>query len=131
MRSRQPGRVTVLILLVLWLSVWNALRLWTAVDWRGPLTEFALRPGPVYIAVSGSFWLALGLLVLWAMWRGWRRARLLYLAAALCYSAWYWADRLLFQQERFNWPFALAVNVLLIFIVVFGLRSRFFSERGT
>jgi len=111
--------------------VWNGLRLWTAVAWRGRLEEFAPRPGPVYIAASGAFWLAAGLILLWSLWSRKRRSRGLIAACTAGYTAWYWADRLLLQQERANWTFVLVVNILIVALIVFVLQSGFFSERGS
>lgn len=128
--SCPPFRVTVLIWLVLWLSAWNGLRLWTAVTWQARLAEFASRPGPAYIAVSGAFWLAAGLFLLWSFWSAKPWTRQLFAALALAYTAWYWVDRLLLQQERSNWPFILAANVIIILFIMFALRSSFFAERG-
>lgn len=130
MKAHTPARVTVLIWLVLWLSAWNCLRLWTAFAWREPLEEFASRPGPVYIAVSGAFWLAAGLVVLWSLWSRKRWTRGLIAACAAGYTLWYWADRLLFQQLRANWPFILFVNILVILLVVFALKSGFFQREA-
>ena len=131
MRERPPARVTVLIWLVLWLSVWNGLRLGTALAWRERLEEFAPRPGPAYIAATGAFWLGAGLFLLWSLWKGKRWTRGLIAAGAFGYTAWYWADRLIFQQERSNWPFVLMVNILILVLIVFILQSGFFSERGS
>lgn len=131
MRVRPPVRVTVLIWLVLWLSVWNGLRLWTAVAWRERLEEFTSRPGPVYIAASGAFWLVAGLVALWSLWSKKRWAKTLIATGTLAYSVWYWADRLLLQQDRANGLFILALNILVLALVVFVLQSGFFSERGS
>jgi hypothetical protein len=102
---------------VLTLTAWNAVRVWTAFAWREALAEFAPQPGPLYIGISGAVWVLVGLSVLWALeWRRAWRLRLL-VGAASAYTLWYWSDRLILQTWRDNWPFTLTVNVLLLLLV--------------
>ncbi len=42
--SKPPFRVTLLLWLVLFLTAWNALRLWTALAWHNVLNEFSAQP---------------------------------------------------------------------------------------
>ncbi|MFZ5879710.1 MAG: hypothetical protein ACOY0R_10090 [Chloroflexota bacterium] len=133
MTSNLPFRVTLLAWLVLSLTVWNGFRLWTAIAWRDVLGEFASRPGALYIGATGLFWMLLGWLDLWAILRAksWWTPRLL-AASAAGYTAWYWADRLLLQTGRDNWPFTLIVNLLLLGWTWFALRTNIFAkERNT
>jgi hypothetical protein len=130
MRRSVPFRVTALVWVVLSLTAWNAVRLWTAIAWSARLAEFAPRPGPLYIAVTGAVWTAAGLAVLWAVWKRKTWAPKLLVGAAAAYTAWYWADRLLLQQGRANWGFVLAVNLLLLFHVFLSIHSRYFQREA-
>jgi len=130
---RRPFCVTILLWLVLSLTAWSGLRLYSAIQWWQILSEFASPPGPLYIAGSGAVWVVAGLLLLWGMWeiKPWFRFALL--GAGVAYTLWYWSDRSVFQLSRLNWPFALAVNFLLLVILVVcalapGTRT-FFSKR--
>jgi hypothetical protein len=130
MKRRLPFRVTVLVWMVLWFTVWNAVRLWTAMAWRARLAEFAPVPGPLYIGLTGAFWLTAGILIVWSFWTAKPWTRTMIAGASLAYTAWYWADRLLLQQPHTNWPFLAVFNLLALILVFWALRSSFFSERG-
>ena len=118
---KRPFGVTILLWLVLSLSVWGGLRLVTAIQWWGTLLEFAARPGPLYIAISGGVGLLSGLALLWGMWqaKAWTQYALIGVGAV--FTVWYWCDRLFFQSAHTNWPFALGVTILLLILVVLSV----------
>ncbi|MBI5296654.1 MAG: hypothetical protein HY869_14345 [Chloroflexi bacterium] len=132
MTSSPPFRVTLLTWTVLSLTVWNIFRLWTAIAWREVVGEFAPQPGPLYIGLTGALWALLGFLLLWGLAgrKSWIPRLLIGCAAA--YTLWYWADRLFLQTERANWPFTLIVNLLLLVLTYFTIRTKIFAEeRGS
>jgi hypothetical protein len=115
MARRPPARVTLLLGMVLSLTAWSAARLYTALAWRAILDELAAMPGPAYIAATGTAWTAVGLFLLWSIWRGKAWTRPAILAAAGAYGAWAWADRLLIRAwAPPSWPFALVVTILAL-----------------
>ena len=103
--------------MVLSLTMWSGLRLISAVQWWGSLLEFSTPPGPVYIAVSGGVWLAIGIGLLWGMWQVKARIRHALLGAGAGFAVWYWCDRLLFQTQRVDWLFALCITVILLIVL--------------
>jgi hypothetical protein len=107
-----------LLWLVLSLTGWSGLRLFTAIQWWQTLLELASPPGPLYIAVSAGVWLVVAFGLLWGMWQAkvWIRTALL--GAGAGFSVWYWCDRYLLQSAHENWPFSLGATVLLLVIVV-------------
>lgn len=114
-RTRLPLRITLLLCLVLIITVFNAVRLATALSWRATLETYLPAATVNYVAISGAIWSALGTFVIWSFWRRNRSTRLVILLAAGCYAAWAWADRLFVQSElRTNWLFALVATSLLI-----------------
>lgn len=114
MMSKRPSNVTSLLLLVLTLTVWNAIRLGTSIaDWD-VLLEFAPRPGPWYIALSAAFWALSGAALYIALQRQNPRASAFTAAFALGYAAWWWIDRLFLQEPRTNGTFAAFVTVFLL-----------------
>lgn len=133
MRKKLPVSLNILILLILLSTVWQAVRFATAIAWRDTLGTYAPNPGPVYIAASGALWTGVGLFVLWSFWRGFRWTRAAILIASAGYGAWSWADRLLVQsQNEANWPFDLAVLILLLVftaVVVLHPHHRIYFER--
>lgn len=116
--SRRPFHVTILLSLVLLLTIWNALRAWTAFSWRDVLTEFS--GDPLYIGVSGLIWLGIGIWLWLSLWQEKANARILLLASAASYSVWVWIERLFLQVPRKNWPFALITNLVLLSFVLFA-----------
>jgi len=115
-RYKRPFSVTILLWLVLSLTAWNGLRLYSAVQWWSALLEFASPPGPWYIAISAGAWLGTSILLLWGMWQAKPWIRYALLGAGAGFTVWYWCDRLFFQAPRANWPFALGATVALLVV---------------
>ncbi len=111
-------RETLTLWLVLITTLWNALRLWTALAWRDTLTEFAGADAVSISIAGGALWTLAGAFAALALLLRWKWERQTLAALALAYSAWYWAERLLWQAPRANWLFAAIVNgVLLVFVL--------------
>lgn len=115
----RPNRVKLLVLLLLWIAVWNGIRLANAVVFWKTLKSYGTSP--LYIAVSGGVWLAAGLIVSMGLWRGKAWSWAAALGGAAGYTSWYWFDRLVLQEPRANWPFAIIVTVLLLIFVSLSL----------
>jgi len=129
-KTRPPFRVTLLSLAVLTLTVWNLFRAWTGFAWWGILAEFAPKPGPLYIGLTGVLWSALGLVLVWGLDGGRPWAPRLALGAGSVYTAWYWTDRLVLQTDRANWPFILLGNLLVLVLIVVIYKSDFFQREA-
>ncbi len=124
MNRKRPHSVTSLLWAVLILTAWNAIRLGASIaDWD-TLAEFAPRPGPIYVAVTASFWTLGGLAIFGMIQR--RNVRVPLFATLYFFgcAAWWWLDRLLLQQPRPNWPFALVVTALLLASACFNIFGR-------
>lgn len=116
-------RVTLLHLLVLTLSAWNGLRLWTALAWQDVLTEFSASPPPIITAISGAIWMVIGFILLWSIWQKKAWAAKLLIFATAGYSLWYWSERLIWQNPHPNWPFAVIVNLAGIAFILLNVKS--------
>jgi hypothetical protein len=114
---RRPFSVTILLWLVLSLTAWSSLRLYSAIRWWNVLLEFASPPGPWYIAVSAAVWLIVSIALLWSMWQAKAWARYALLGTGAGFAVWYWCDRLLLQTPGANWLFALLATILLLIIL--------------
>jgi len=114
---KHPFSVTILVWLVLSLTVWSGLRLYSAIRWWNTLIEFAAQPGPWYIAISAGVWLIVGLVLLLGMWQANAWIRYALLGAGAIFTVWFWSDRFLFQTSNTNWLFALITNILLMIIL--------------
>jgi hypothetical protein len=112
-------RVTLLYCLVLTLTAWNGLRLWTALAWQNTLTEFSASPPPIILAISGAFWMVTGIILLWSIWQRKAWAATLLVGVAAGYTVWYWGERLIWQNPQPNWLFAVIVNLALLIFILF------------
>ena len=121
--SKPPFRVTLLLSLVLTLTTWNALRLWTALAWRNTLNEFSSQSTSTMIAVSGAFWVIIGIILMWSIWQKKAWAAKLLIGASAGYTVSYWSERLIWQNPHPNWPFAVIVNLILLTFILFTTKS--------
>lgn len=88
-------------------------------------TRFGIVPSPLYLALSGGVWGAVGVFPL--IWMPFRRPwyRLVSLISALLYAVLFWLDRLLIvpaRGEPNNDLFALLVTILLVVFVIIVIR---------
>ncbi len=121
--NKIPLRVTLLLWLVLSLTAWNILRLWTALAWRDVLNEFSSQPSPSVLGISGAIWSVCGIIVLWSIWQKKAWAAKLLIGASAGYSLWVWIERLVWQNPHPNWLFAVIVNLVLIVFILFATKS--------
>jgi hypothetical protein len=121
--NKPPFRVTLLYALVLTLSAWNALQIWTALAWHSVLDEFSARPASAVIVASGAIWLVAAIILLWSIWQKKAWAANLLLGASAGYSVWYWSERLVWQTPHPNWMFAVILNLALLVFILFTTKS--------
>jgi hypothetical protein len=129
-KKKRPIGIYILLLLILWISGWNCLRLGEAVLFWNTLKAYAAFP--LYIAISGGVWLILGLFLTWCIWQGKAWGRLLVMIASTGYTLWYWFDRLILQEPHANWQFVLAsqfIFLLIIITILISKRTRSFFKR--
>jgi len=117
--NKPPFRVTLLYLMVLTLSAWNGLRLWTALAWQDVLSEFSASPPPIVTAISGGVWMVVGIILAWGIWQKKAWAANLLVGVTAGYTIWYWSERLVWQAPHPNWLFAVIVNLALLVFILF------------
>ncbi len=115
------------------LTVYNAVRLWTALSQWDFLQARMPNPGVPYIALTGLFW-TLGLAgVTLNLWFGVKWVRQSAILTLSLYMSYYWLDRFLFSaQPRANWLFALGMTVFYSSFAALALNlpgSRKFFDR--
>ncbi|MCC6299147.1 MAG: hypothetical protein IT314_07605 [Anaerolineales bacterium] len=120
MPRNRPVSVTLLLLLVLMLSTWGALRFAAALRWRGVLNEFDASLSPLYLSISGAVFCVAGGVLFWGALarRQWFRSTLL--AAAILWYCQYWIERLFFQTAQANTGFVLIATTLFLAMVIVG-----------
>jgi hypothetical protein len=87
------------------------------------MRESLASPAPIVTAISGAFWFITGLILFWGILTGRVWAGKMLIIAAAGYSAWYWFERLIWQEPRPNWPFALTLNLILLVLFFFTAKS--------
>jgi len=121
--NKPPLRVTLLLLLVLSLMIWNGLRLWTSLAWWNVLIEFSVRPSPTVTAISGAVWVVTGVVIIWGIWQKKAWTAKLLIGASAGYTVWYWSERLIWQNPHPNWLFVVIVNLAALLLILFNIKS--------
>ena len=120
--AKRPLRIIFLALVVLAVAIWNGLRLGETIFFWKTLEQYGAHP--LYIAISGTLWILIGLVVFMGVWLGktwgWAAA----LGGTVGYITWYWFDRLVLQKPHANWPFVLILTLVLLLIILMILISR-------
>ncbi len=121
--TKPSFRETLLIWLVLILTVWNVLRVSTALMWKDVLNEYSTHPAAIVTAISGMIWVVTGIFLVWSIWQKKAWTKKLLLGAAAGYSVWYWSERLVWQSPHPNWLFAVIVNLAIIIFILYTTKS--------
>jgi hypothetical protein len=102
--------------MVLILSAWGAVRFFAALSWWDVLSEYGSSLSPLYLSVTGAGWLLAGGVLLYAIFRrqGWARPGAV--TFILLWLIEYWVERVFFQAQRANLPFALTLSLLTIIV---------------
>jgi hypothetical protein len=129
-RIPRPSRISILAIFILWIAILNGLRLGEAIYFWKTLDEY--RVSPLYISLSGTLWLIVGVMLVWGLWQRKDWGRKAVILGTLAYTSWYWFDRLVLQALHANWPFVLFTNIMLlliIFYILFSQKTRRFYNR--
>jgi hypothetical protein len=127
---KRPVRVACLAIIILFAVVWNGLRIGETIFFWKTLEKYGAHP--LYITISGTLWLLIGLVVFMGVWLGKAWGWAAVLGGTVGYSTWYWFDRLVMQKPHANWAFVLIANLALLLIILMILMShetkRFFKR---
>jgi len=123
-RIRRPRRVSLLAFSALALAVWNGIRLGEAIFLWQTLREYEVRPGSLYLVISGGVWLFTGLILSAGLWLGRTWALYAAIGSVAGYTVWVWFDRLVLEQSHANWPFTLTFSLACLCIILILLFSR-------
>lgn len=127
----RPLPVTIALVFVLCMTVWNGIRAWTVIANWDLLSRF--NANPTYIFLTGIIWLVIDLVLIVILLRGSRLTLVFGLVASILYIIWNWVDKLVIQASpASNIPFSIVVSItgFLIFnTFLFWPSSRaFFKE---
>ncbi len=125
-RRSRPGRVTILAVGVLTIASLYLLRLVET------LRQWQFLSGldgisPLYLALTGFIWAAVGLPVFWGLWRGFAWAARFGLGYLLVFALYYWLDHIFVANRSVslvNWPVTAALTVVGLAFSFWALRTR-------
>lgn len=112
-QSRSFG-VTLLLLTVLSLSAWGAVRFAAALRWWTVLTEFESSLSVWYLSIGGAVWCAVGGALFWALATRKRYARSALLISIVLWYCQYWVERIFFQASHTNTVFVLTAMIVFL-----------------
>ncbi len=115
--------VTLIQLTVLITLISNAISTWTVLAWRDALLEFSVSLPPIASAIISGVWVVTGCILFWGILQAKAWAGKMLLGMAASYTVWYWSERYFFQNPRPNAIFAVIVNLVLIIITYFAIKS--------
>jgi len=121
--KKRPFLVTLLAVLVLIISCINLIRLIEAIRMWDFLASLPGVP-PLYIALTGLFWVLVGFPLAWGLWRGHPQAPLATHILVFACALYYWFDRIFIAQTinaTSNWLFAVIVTVVMILLTFWAL----------
>jgi hypothetical protein len=127
-----PTSVTILAIIVLFITSWFGIRIYSTITNWQILIEFGARP--VYILGTGAFWFLIGLWLFSIIGLQKPYTPQAGSVIAVMYVLWYWIDRLVMQSSPApNVSFNLIISTfsLAIFIIILNLpvsRSFFNKE---
>ena len=123
MTRNRPFGVTLLLVLVLTLIAWGAVRVSAALRGWEVLAEYGSSLSPLYFLVTGAGWGVAGGVLFWRVFSAQPRSRRAILISALVWLIEYWIERtLFFRAVNPNLWFALLGSSLL-FGLVFVIAS--------
>lgn len=135
-RPRRPFPLTIVFwVLVLW-TVLGWLRFSRAIMDRDLIQTYLGSGMFWYLTGAGLVWGLAGVPALWGLTFRAAWAPIVIAVDAVLFPAIYWIERLLLWQDQSgqgNWPFMLALTLVWLGVVFWGLRSKqseqFFSKR--
>jgi hypothetical protein len=115
--------VTLVYIMVLITITSNIVRIWTVLAWSEVLTEFSARLSPPVSAIIGTLWIAVSCILYLGISQRKAWAWKMLLGTAAGYTIGYWSERLFFQNPRPNTVFAVIVNLVLMIVIYFAIKS--------
>ncbi len=136
-KPKRPWSVTLLALGVLSLtSVFMGRLVFSLVQWDR-LVETEMAAPAFYLPLTGLVWGAVGLPLIYGLWRGLPWASAATRIAAVGFTTYYWIDRTFLStnqlrqtNQRFAMGATLAVLVLILWILSTSKARTFFGEKN-
>jgi hypothetical protein len=125
MKRNYPGGVKYLIFLTFLIGVWNLIRFLATISFWNLLSEYEIKGGPLFIAISGAVWMIVafyvGFSVLQAKPWSWGMS----LGLLSSYGLWILFDQMVFHTTRINQNFELIITLLWLVMSGIVLSSKY------
>ncbi|MBL8100875.1 MAG: hypothetical protein JNK81_16955 [Anaerolineales bacterium] len=121
----RPISVTLTLIVVLILTIWNLIKAWTALAWRNVLNEFSVSLMPEITAVVSIIWVVIGLVLMWGILQKKVWSKKMLVGTAISYMVWFWSERIIWQNSQTNTVFAVSVNIIFLIIIYFATREAY------
>lgn len=113
-KKKRPWLVAALCVILLLTSLVHILKMSQALAHWDVLQSLPLSVSPLYLALHGFLWGAVGLAAVYVLWQGYPWARIITLILALLYSLWFWIDSVWIKAPevfRTRWSFNLVMTL--------------------
>ncbi len=115
-----PASVTIPAIIVLFMTAWNFIRIYSVIiNWQ-ILVEFGASPN--YILATGIIWALIGLWLIVVLWQERHFAARAGSAVTGCFFLWYWVDRLTIQPSPApNVLFSIIFSTCILATIIISL----------
>ena len=120
---KRPFSVTLTIVLVLMLAVWNAIRTFTSIQWHNTLNEYTSTSSFVFGTAFGVIWLIMSVVLLFGIWQKKPWSAKMLLGAAAAYTVWVWVGRFTRQTPAQDTGFTIIINLDCLILIYFTSKS--------
>jgi hypothetical protein len=122
---KPPFSVTMLTIIVLTSTIWNALRLYQTLHYWKILIDYHSQPGPIYMLIISLVWVVIGLALIIGFIYRYSRSLLIMKLATILFTTWYLVDRLFIQKPQTThlYPMVTTVFVLLFVSILINQRQ--------
>ncbi len=131
--NKRPWSVTLLVVGVLIITVINLIRLGLSIRYWSFLSSQS-GISPIYLTLTGLIWSAVGLYLMWGLWKAKKWAPRLMQAVGLTYALYYWMDHIFLMDHPVsgatdafrlmlptNWQFSAGVTVICLVFMAWTL----------
>ena len=123
-KTYKPIEVKILTIIFIWIIVWNLTRFVQIILSWNPLYRYSDHSILMYIIVSASAWIFIGLFLIVPIWLGREWAWVGSVGTISSYALWLLVDRFLIQKPLGNGSLVWFINIILLILTLVLLFSK-------